>query len=78
MEWPLLYKDSFSRLGLKPPRGILLYGPPGCSKTTLVKVIASSANVAFLSINGAQLYSPFVGDSEKVGKAIRPRRLVCN
>ncbi|KAL9551139.1 hypothetical protein PS6_005153 [Mucor atramentarius] len=66
VEWPLLYKDSFSRLGLKPPRGILLYGPPGCSKTTLVKVIASSANVAFLSINGAQLYSPFVGDSEKV------------
>ncbi|KAI8889531.1 AAA-domain-containing protein, partial [Backusella circina FSU 941] len=66
VEWPLLYKDSFTRLGLKPPRGILLYGPPGCSKTTLVKVIASSANVAFLSINGAQLYSPFVGDSEKI------------
>ncbi|KAI8092162.1 P-loop containing nucleoside triphosphate hydrolase protein [Gilbertella persicaria] len=66
VEWPLLYKDSFKRLGLKPPRGILLYGPPGCSKTTLVKVIASSANVAFLSINGAQLYSPFVGDSEKI------------
>jgi transitional endoplasmic reticulum ATPase len=64
----LLYKDSFTRLGLKPPRGILLYGPPGCSKTTLVKVIASSANVAFLSINGAQIYSPFVGDSEKIGK----------
>ncbi|KAG2232545.1 hypothetical protein INT48_000925 [Thamnidium elegans] len=60
VEWPLLYKNSFKRLGLKPPRGILLYGPPGCSKTTLVKVIASSANVAFLSINGAQLYSPFV------------------
>lgn len=66
VEWPLLYKDSFAKLGLKPPRGILLYGPPGCSKTTLVKVIASSANVAFLSINGAQLYSPFVGDSEKI------------
>ncbi|GAA5806195.1 hypothetical protein HPULCUR_011726 [Helicostylum pulchrum] len=66
VEWPLLYKDSFKKLGLKPPRGILLYGPPGCSKTTLVKVIASSANVAFLSINGAQLYSPFVGDSEKI------------
>lgn len=66
VEWPLLYKDSFKKLGLKPPRGILLFGPPGCSKTTLVKVIASSTNVAFLSINGAQLYSPFVGDSEKV------------
>ncbi|KAI8973351.1 P-loop containing nucleoside triphosphate hydrolase protein [Mycotypha africana] len=66
VEWPLIYKESFKRLGLKPPRGILLYGPPGCSKTTLVKVIASSINVTFLSINGAQLYSPFVGDSEKI------------
>ncbi|KAI8641023.1 P-loop containing nucleoside triphosphate hydrolase protein [Parasitella parasitica] len=70
VEWPLLYKESFHRLGLKPPRGILLYGPPGCSKTTLVKVIASSANVSFLSINGAQLYSPFVGDSEKAVRTI--------
>ncbi|KAF7728108.1 hypothetical protein EC973_006623 [Apophysomyces ossiformis] len=66
VEWPLLYKDTFLRLGLKPPRGILLYGPPGCSKTTLVKAIASSCGAAFLSINGAQLYSPYVGDSEKV------------
>ncbi|KAG1457071.1 hypothetical protein G6F55_006139 [Rhizopus delemar] len=66
IEWPLLYKESFARLGLKAPRGILLYGPPGCSKTSLVKVIAASTNIAFLSINGAQLYSPFVGDSEKV------------
>ncbi|KAI7852872.1 P-loop containing nucleoside triphosphate hydrolase protein [Circinella umbellata] len=66
VEWPIIHKDSFIRLGLKPPRGILLYGPPGCSKTTLVKVIASSSGAAFLSINGAQLYSPYVGDSEKV------------
>ncbi|KAL1936322.1 hypothetical protein VTP01DRAFT_456 [Rhizomucor pusillus] len=65
VEWPIVHKESFSRLGLKPPRGILLYGPPGCSKTTLVKVIASTSGAAFLSINGAQLYSPFVGDSEK-------------
>ncbi|KAI8092750.1 P-loop containing nucleoside triphosphate hydrolase protein [Halteromyces radiatus] len=66
VEWPLIHKDAFTRLGLKPPRGILLYGPPGCSKTTLVKVIASSSGASFLSINGAQLYSPYVGDSEKV------------
>lgn len=62
----MIHKDAFGRLGLKPPRGILLYGPPGCSKTTLVKVIASSSGASFLSINGAQLYSPYVGDSEKV------------
>ncbi|KAI8374450.1 P-loop containing nucleoside triphosphate hydrolase protein [Radiomyces spectabilis] len=69
VEWPILHKASFLRLGLKPPRGILLYGPPGCSKTTLVKVIASSSGAAFLSINGAQLYSPYVGDSEAVVRA---------
>jgi len=65
-EWPMLHKETFKRLGLKPPRGILLFGPPGCSKTTLVKVIASVSGATFLSINGAQIYSPFVGDSEKI------------
>ncbi|CAG8701836.1 16560_t:CDS:10, partial [Acaulospora morrowiae] len=66
VEWPLKCHTTFKRLGLKPPRGILLYGPPGCSKTTLVKVIAATTGVTFLSINGAELYSPFVGDSEKI------------
>ncbi|CAM0134819.1 unnamed protein product [Umbelopsis sp. WA50703] len=65
-EWPMLYGDTFKRLGLKPPRGVLLFGPPGCSKTTLVKVIASVSGATFLSVNGAQIYSPFVGDSEKI------------
>ncbi|KAG0251795.1 hypothetical protein BG011_007368 [Mortierella polycephala] len=65
VEWPVLYKETFSRLGLKAPRGILLYGPPGCSKTTLVKAIATNSGASFLSVNGAALYSSFVGDSEK-------------
>lgn len=39
VEWPLMYRDTYKGLGLKPPRGVLLYGPPGCSKTTLVKVL---------------------------------------
>ncbi|KAF8929649.1 hypothetical protein BGZ58_008799 [Dissophora ornata] len=65
VEWPVLYKDTFIRLGLKAPRGILLYGPPGCSKTTLVKAIATNSGSSFLSVNGAALYSSFVGDSEK-------------
>ncbi|KAF9914902.1 hypothetical protein BX616_007342 [Lobosporangium transversale] len=65
VEWPVLYKDTFSRLGLKAPRGILLYGPPGCSKTTLVKAIATNSGASFLSVNGAALYSSYVGDSEK-------------
>ncbi|KAF9962183.1 hypothetical protein BGZ65_009619 [Modicella reniformis] len=65
VEWPVLYKDTFTRLGLKAPRGILLYGPPGCSKTTLVKAIATNSGSSFLSVNGAVLYSSYVGDSEK-------------
>ncbi|CAG8557304.1 28413_t:CDS:10 [Dentiscutata erythropus] len=66
VEWPIKYRHTFERLGLKPPNGILLYGPPGCSKTTLAKVIASTSGATFLSINGAQLYSPYVGDSEQI------------
>ncbi|XP_056269473.1 spermatogenesis-associated protein 5-like protein 1 isoform X2 [Pseudoliparis swirei] len=65
LEWPLLHPEAFVRLGLRRPRGVLLYGPPGCAKTTLVKAAAGSAHCAFLSVGGADLYSPYVGDSEK-------------
>ncbi|KAJ1652726.1 hypothetical protein IWQ61_007000 [Dispira simplex] len=71
--WPTLYPDTFRRLGLHPPTGILLYGPPGCSKTTLVKAIASQMCSSFFSLNGAALYSPYVGDSEKVVRDIFQR-----
>ncbi|XP_031704475.1 ATPase family gene 2 protein homolog B [Anarrhichthys ocellatus] len=65
IEWPMLYPEAFVRLGLCRPRGVLLYGPPGCAKTTLVKAAASTSHCAFLSVGGADLYSPYVGDSEK-------------
>ncbi|XP_061607415.1 spermatogenesis-associated protein 5-like protein 1 isoform X2 [Phyllopteryx taeniolatus] len=65
IEWPVMYPEAFSRLGLRRPRGVLLYGPPGCAKTTLVRAAASASNCTFLSVSGADLYSPYVGDSEK-------------
>ena len=66
IEWPLKYPDTYVRLGLKPPRGILLYGPPGCSKTTIAKILASTTNSSFYSLNGAQIFSAFVGESERI------------
>ncbi|XP_037102641.1 spermatogenesis-associated protein 5-like protein 1 [Syngnathus acus] len=65
IEWPMMYPEAFSRLGLCRPRGVLLYGPPGCAKTTLVRAAASASDCTFLSVSGADLYSPYVGDSEK-------------
>ncbi|CAI2163964.1 11266_t:CDS:2 [Funneliformis geosporum] len=64
VEWPLKYRHTFKKLGLSPPRGILLYGPPGCT---------SVSGATFLSVNGAQLYSPYVGDSEKIIRSIFQR-----
>ncbi len=67
VEWPNLYPETFSRLGLTRPRGILLFGPPGCSKTRLVRVMAHVVGVqSFLTINAANLYSSFVGESERI------------
>ncbi|TPX35012.1 hypothetical protein SmJEL517_g02465 [Synchytrium microbalum] len=73
IEWPISRPQQFERLGAMIPRGVLLYGPPGCSKTTLVKALATSSGVTFLSINGASLYSPFVGDSEKAVRSLFTR-----
>ncbi|GLY96958.1 AAA family ATPase [Actinoplanes sp. NBRC 103695] len=63
--WPLTYPDTFARLGVSPPRGVLLYGPPGCGKTFLVKAIAGTGRANVLSVKGAELLSKWVGDSEK-------------
>ncbi|XP_064620554.1 ATPase family gene 2 protein homolog B-like [Lineus longissimus] len=65
VEWPIKHPEAFQRLGLPCPKGVLLYGPPGCCKTTLVKAAATACKATFLSVSGAQLFSPFVGDSER-------------
>lgn len=63
--WPLRYPDSFTRLGIDPPRGVLLYGPPGCGKTFLVRALASSGQLSVHSVKGAELMDKWVGSSEK-------------
>ncbi|WP_410822397.1 AAA family ATPase [Micromonospora sp. 050-3] len=63
--WPLTYPDTFARLGVQPPRGVLLYGPPGCGKTYLVTAMAGSGRANVLSVKGAELLSKWVGESER-------------
>ena len=52
-------------LGLKPPQGILMYGPPGCSKTMIAKALATESGLNFIAIKGPELFSKYVGDTEK-------------
>ncbi|XP_050165921.1 ribosome biogenesis protein SPATA5L1 isoform X1 [Myiozetetes cayanensis] len=66
VEWPMKFPQAFARMGLSHPKGILLYGPSGCAKTTLVRAVATSCHCSFLSVSGADLFSPYVGDSEKI------------
>ena len=63
--WPLSYPETFERLGVTPPRGVLLYGPPGCGKTFLVKALAGSGRTNVLSVKGAELLTKYVGESER-------------
>jgi transitional endoplasmic reticulum ATPase len=65
VEWPLRYAPVFARAGIRPPKGILLAGPPGCGKTLLAKAIATESRVNFIAVKGPALLSKFVGDSEK-------------
>jgi len=65
VELPLLCPEAFRRLGVRPSKGVLLWGPPGCGKTRLVRAMASSCKATFLAISPAEIFSPYVGDSEK-------------
>jgi AAA family ATPase len=65
VEWPLAYPELFASMGLPPPRGVLLYGPPGCSKTLMAKALATESGMNFLAVRGPELLSKWLGDSEK-------------
>ncbi|MFW9936373.1 MAG: CDC48 family AAA ATPase [Candidatus Thorarchaeota archaeon] len=65
VDWPLSHPAIFERMGILPPKGILLYGPPGCGKTLLGRAVANESKANFISIKGPELLSKYVGESEK-------------
>jgi transitional endoplasmic reticulum ATPase len=65
VEWPIKSPEIFTKLGIRPPKGILLYGPPGCGKTLLARAVATESEANFISIKGPEVFSKWVGESEK-------------
>jgi transitional endoplasmic reticulum ATPase len=65
VEWPLKNPEVFSRMGIRPPKGILLFGPPGCGKTLLARAVATESEANFITIKGPEVFSKWVGESEK-------------
>ena len=65
VEWPLRNAESFRRLGIDAPKGILLYGPPGTGKTMLAKAVANESEANFITVKGSALLSKWYGESEK-------------
>ncbi|MGD6809468.1 MAG: CDC48 family AAA ATPase [Candidatus Bathyarchaeia archaeon] len=65
VEWPIKNPEMFVRLGIRAPKGILMYGPPGCGKTLLARAVATESEANFISIKGPEVFSKWVGESEK-------------
>jgi transitional endoplasmic reticulum ATPase len=65
VEWPIKTPEIFTKLGIRAPKGILLYGPPGCGKTLLARAVATESEANFISIKGPEVFSKWVGESEK-------------
>ncbi len=70
VEYPIRYPELFERLGIEPPKGVLLYGAPGTGKTLLAKAVANESDAHFILISGPELVSKFVGESEEKLRAI--------
>ncbi|XP_021571172.1 spermatogenesis-associated protein 5 [Carlito syrichta] len=70
VEWPLKHPEAFIRMGIRPPKGVLLYGPPGCSKTMIAKALAHESGLNFLAVKGPELMNKYVGESERAVREI--------
>lgn len=70
IQLPLEASETFARLGVSAPKGVLLYGPPGCSKTLTAKALATESGVNFLAVKGPEIFSKYVGESERAIRAV--------
>jgi len=76
IELPLKSPEAFTRLGIRPVKGILLYGPPGTGKTLLAKAVATESEANFIAVRGPEMFNKWVGESEKsVREVFRKARL---
>ncbi len=66
IELPLTSPESFTRFGIKPPKGVLLVGPPGCGKTMLAKAVASSTDCSFIRLVGSELAQKYIGEGGRM------------
>ena len=70
VEWPLKKPGAFKRIGITPPKGVLIFGPPGCGKTLLARAVATESEANFISVKGPELLSKWVGESEKAVREV--------
>ncbi|SCV04748.1 LANO_0G12112g1_1 [Lachancea nothofagi CBS 11611] len=70
IQLPLEQSESFLRLGVSAPKGVLLYGPPGCSKTLTAKALATESGINFLAVKGPEIFNKYVGESERAIREI--------
>ena len=70
VELPLSHFDLYKQIGIDPPRGVLMYGPPGCGKTMLAKATAREAGARFINLDIASLTDKWYGESQKLAGAV--------